>query len=164
MADAKSDLYEAPPAAKQRAEAIRRADLRYVPPPERETAELERVLTEPPMDSRWFAPLSPVEKALQGVFLGLGAADWGQTVNFTQNPALRSRMYEVNPLLGRNPSRAKVNTLIPLGLAAHTLGVHALPRPWRNILQMAGLGGETWAVVNNARGGISPVVPWKRWK
>lgn len=150
-----------------RADALRRrADLSYVEPSaeDRRAAELARLVAEPPpeREAGWFSPLSPAEKVLQGAFLGLGLVDWGQTVNFTQNPALRATE-EINPVLGRRPSRARVNVLVPLGLAAHTAGVIALPRPWRNVLQVAGLVGEGLAVGNNAARGISPVWPWKTW-
>lgn len=109
---------------------------------------------------RWFQPLHPAEMAAQAAFLGLGATDWGQTVRFT-DPAYRNahpRTFESNPILGKHPSRAKVNTLIPLALAAHTLGVWALPRPYRNILQAVGIGLETDAVIHND---MKPEWPWK---
>lgn len=110
---------------------------------------------------RWFQPLSRNEWLAQAAFLGLGALDWSQTVRFTQDPAFDRRLDEQNPILGKNPSRAKVNILIPLGLAAHTLGVYALPRPWRNILQGAGIVGESYATYQNAKQGVTPAMPWQ---
>lgn len=110
---------------------------------------------------RWFSPMSPVEKAAQAAFLGLGATDWGQTIRFTQDPAYREahpRAFESNPVLGKHPSRSKVNLLVPLGLAAHTLGAWALPRPYRNILQAVGIGLEGEAVLHND---MRPQWPWK---
>lgn len=107
---------------------------------------------------RWFQPLHPAEMAAQAAFLGLGATDWGQTVRFTQDPSLRDKWHESNPILGKHPSRAKVNALIPLALAAHTLGVWALPRPYRNILQAVGIGLETDAVIHND---MKPEWPWR---
>lgn len=145
MADAKLDLsYTPPPAAELRAEALRRAIERE---PEKNEGE------------GWFSKPTAAELAVQGMFLALGLTDWGQTTNFTQH---KKRQYEeVNPILGKHPSRAKVNTLIPLGLAAHTLSAYALPRPYRHILQGLGLAGEGIAVANNTSRGISPVLPWK---
>lgn len=113
----------------------------------------------PAEKSRWFQPLSKAEWLAQAAFLGLGLTDWGQTVNFTQHPT--DNGYESNPILGKHPSRARVNTMIPLGLIGHTLGVWALPRPYRNMLQGAGLVGEGLAVGNNAKQGVRPIAPWK---
>jgi len=107
----------------------------------------------------WLSPLSPTEKALQGLFLGLGALDWGQTVNFTQHR--KADLYETNPILGKNPSRAKVNILIPLGLALHTGAVQVLPRPYRNIVQGLGIAGEGLAVGTSFAKGVKPIWPWK---
>lgn len=110
---------------------------------------------------RWFQPFHPAEAAAQAAFLGLGAADWGQTIRFTQDTDYQRahpRAYESNPFLGRHPSRTRVNALIPLALAAHTLGVWALPRPYRNILQAVGIGLEGNAVAQND---LKPQWPWK---
>ncbi len=142
-----------------------RPDLSYVPPSDAEVRAdaLRRRIEEPAPEegSRWFSAMSPAELAMQGAFLGLGLTDWGQTINFTQGRPGGRTYEEANPVLGRRPSRAKVNLLVPLGLAAHTLGSYALPRPWRNVLQVAGLLGEGAAVYHNARAGISPTWPWK---
>ena len=108
--------------------------------------------------SRWFQPFHPAEAAAQAAFLGLGGVDWGQTIRFTQDPALNKRWGESNPFLGRNPSRAKVNALIPLALAGHTLAAWALPRPYRNILQAVGIGMEADAVIHTD---MKPQWPWK---
>lgn len=126
--------------------------------------ELERPRPRRTPGEGWFSPLSPYEKAAQAAFLGLGALDWGQTIRFTQDKEWQARnpgWRERNPVLGSHPSRARVNALIPLGLAAHTLGAWALPRPWRNVLQVAGIAGEANATYGNHQQGIYPQWPWK---
>jgi hypothetical protein len=141
-------------------------DLTYLPPEPTEGELVAKMLREAPeFENRrkvWFTKMSPLEKALQAAFLGAGALDWGQTIKFTQDPTYQELGHrEMNPILGPHPSRTRVNVYMPLALAAHTLGVWALPRPYRNILQIGGLGLEGWAVHNNAKKGVSPTWPWK---
>lgn len=167
------DLEQTPPALVAAAEARRKPDLGVRPPrpwrdPDLDNEALVRAVQRGPHSdeaerrSRWFQPFSRGELVAQGAFLGLGLTDWGQTIRFTQDPAWKARgVYEVNPVLGRHPSRARVNTLIPLGLAAHTLAAWALPRPYRRLLQGAGLVGEAGAVGTNHLAGIRPALPWK---
>lgn len=128
--------------------APRRVDLSYVPrgageppPPSVTTAE-----SSGPEMGTWFSRPTPLEVAMQGAFLGLAATDWQQTRAFR-----KLGVEEMNPLLGRRPSVGKVDTMVPAAMAAHTLAAYALPRPWRNIAQVLGLGAETWAVAHNAR-------------
>lgn len=165
MADEKPDLRVNPRVALLRGDEPRS-------PPSRESevrvaALREQLRPEAPPDEGgydgggWFSKMHPAEKAAQLAFLGLGLLDWGQTIKFTQDPYWQERVFEANPVLGKHPSRARVNTLIPLGLAAHTLAAWALPRPWRNVLQVGGLVGEGWATSHNHRDGIRPTLPWK---
>jgi hypothetical protein len=67
---------------------------------------------------------------------------------------------EGNRFLGPHPSRAKVNTLIPLGMVLHTAVAVALPRPARNLWQMTFIYLEADAVHGNHAAGISLTLPW----
>ncbi len=118
------------------------------------------LLREPEAGRRWFAPLSRGERLVQLTVIGLGLVDWGQTIRFTQGAAYRA-YEESNPLLGRHPSRATVNAYFPLALGVYTLGVWALPSPYRDVLLAGGLALEGDAVVSNAVEGIGPAAPWR---
>lgn len=138
----------------------RRPDLSLVPPrgAPAVTAEVGTERSTP--ESRdagggWFSRPTPLELAMQGAFLGLTATDWQQTRAFR-----KLGWQEANPLLGKQPSIRKVDALIPLGMAAHTLGAYALPRPYRNIAQVLGILGEAAAVAHNSK---IPQVGWG-WK
>jgi hypothetical protein len=56
---------------------------------------------------------------------------------------------ELNPIMGRHPSSAKVWTLGAVGMAGHTLVAWLLPRGWRERWQLAGLVVEGMLVINN---------------
>jgi hypothetical protein len=139
-------------------------DLSYTPPSESEVRAkvLRDAIGREPEEEKesvFFSKMSPTELALQGLFLGLGAVDWGQTIKFTQ--PYNYHASETNPLLGKHPSRARINTMIPLGLALHTAAVWAAPRPIRNVIQALGILGEGAAVRNNFHAGVTPTWPWK---
>ena len=124
-------------------------DLELEPPPARE------------LTWRW----SSADLALEGALAGLIAVDWLQTLQFTQHdcrtPELGGGCYETNPVLGRYPSRAKVNTLIPLGLAAHAAVAALIPQgPWRFLWQGTFLVLESKAVTMNAMYGVQLRLPW----
>jgi hypothetical protein len=96
---------------------------------------------------------------LELVFVGLALIDWLQTVNFTQN--LDDGRHELNPILGPHPSRARVNTLIPLGIVLHVGIAYMLPKGWmRTTWQMTFIVVETITVTNNIVVGAGITVPW----
>ena len=87
----------------------------------------------------------------QAAFIAAGLADWGQTLCIANNP---DRFYETNVLLGRHPSRDKVNTYFPVAIALHTAVAVALPPKYRRAWQLVWIVVETSMVVNNASIGI----------
>ena len=94
---------------------------------------------------------------LEASFQGLTLIDWGQTLNVVSNPNLA----EANPILGPHPSRERINTLIPLGMAAHAALSCLLPAgPWREAWQVISAALEFSAVGNNATLGVSIRFPF----
>lgn len=89
----------------------------------------------------------------EALVLGLIALDWKQTRMFRMDG-----IEETNPIVGRNPSRARVNTMIAGAMLAHVGISFALPHgEWRTGWQLAIGGGEAAAVMNNWRGtGCNP--------
>ena len=78
-------------------------------------------------------------------------ADWSQTLQSADHP---EKWTEMNPILGKHPSRSRVNTLIPLGMVLHAGIAYILPRPYREWWQYAWIGIETAAVGKNLSVGI----------
>lgn len=106
---------------------------------------------------RW----TKIDTAAQATVIALIAVDWMQTITFTQHPTRANDGYEGNRVLGRNPSRAKVNTLIPLGALAHTAIAIVLPKPMRQAWQAGGVYLEIDATRSNYRAGVTMTLPWK---
>lgn len=106
--------------------------------------------------SEWTAK----DTILELTFIGITTVDWMQTIRFTQDSSWMANHTEMNPILGSNPSRAKVNTLIPLAMLGHFAVARILPQPWRAIWQMTWITVEGAAVANNTALGIGLSVPW----
>lgn len=103
-----------------------------------------------------------LDTTMQLTFLAVTTVDWMQTINFTQHPVHSDgRSYEANRILGKQPSRAKVNTLIPLGMLAHTALAVALPKPIRQVWQLSFLYLEVDATRSNYRAGVGLTLPWR---
>ena len=113
---------------------------------------------------------SKADTAWECTFLVITAVDWMQTRwaaerDFYWNGHQHD---ENNPFLGSRPSVSKVDTLIPLGMVAHTLIAMALPSRFevydtnlgtvninfRRIWQCVWIGGEVTAVTINYSAGI----------
>lgn len=80
--------------------------------------------------------------------------DWGQTLNFNANHPLGPKEHEMNPILGKHPSRGDINTYFALTGAAHVLGSALLHEPYRMIFQGVSLGIEADAAFKNYKLGI----------
>ncbi len=102
-------------------------------------------------DEVWFTPFSWYDYALEATYFGVTSMDWSQTQQIANDPA---HYHEMNPLLGQHPSLANVNVLIPSAMALHALIAYALPKPFREVWQMAWIGVETYCVVNNVSIGL----------
>jgi hypothetical protein len=104
---------------------------------------------------------------LLGSLLVLDAIDWGQTLNIN---TYRHKEYtcenghrvvteeysfhEVNPLIGKNPKRGRVNAYFSILIPAQILGAAFLGQPYRTILLASGVSVKLACVTNNYRLGI----------
>lgn len=61
---------------------------------------------------------------LEGLCLGLKMVDWGQTLNIADET---EHYDEINPAIGRNPSRSNVNRYFLISSLAHVCGSIILP-------------------------------------
>ena len=66
---------------------------------------------------------------LQGVATTLNVIDWGQTLDIAEKPDEYS---EINPILGKHPSRAEVNRYMACSMTLRLLIAHVLPSKYRN--------------------------------
>lgn len=99
----------------------------------------------------WFTPFTWYDYALETTYFGVTSMDWSQTQQIANNP---THYYETNPFLGRHPSLANVNILIPSAMAIHAIIAYALPKPFREVWQMAWIGVESDMVQHNASIGL----------
>jgi len=102
-------------------------------------------------EDKWFQPLSTKEAVAQTIFTGICIWDWTQTLHISRHP---EKYREVEFSLGDHPSKARVNTLIPLGIVSHGLVTWALPHKYRPYWQYVWIGIEANAVYTNYRSGI----------
>ncbi len=82
-------------------------------------------------------------------FATLVYVDWKQTIEFTQNPHKYPDCYETNPLLGKHPSRSKINTVIGGSLLAHIVIARSLSQPYRGWWQFLWIGIEADVIHTN---------------
>jgi len=79
------------------------------------------------------------------------AVDWAQTLQIADHP---DQWYERNPLLGRHPSRDRVNLSIGGALVANTVIHRLVPEPYLGRYQICLLMAESAAVWGNYNIGI----------
>jgi hypothetical protein len=108
----------------------------------------------------WTRGWDTTDTVLQLAFTATTAVDWLQTVHFTQRKIGGYQHEETNPVLGRYPSRAWVNTAIPLSIVGHALVSWLLPKPYRAMWQASWIGVEAYAVGRNFGAGVSVSMPW----
>lgn len=103
---------------------------------------------------------SSADVALQAAFVVAMAADWNQTRNtIAAQREIPGRpgwhYYERNPILGRAPSRTKVDAYFLCTTAAHLSIAHLIPHGrWRTAWQLVGIGVEVGTVGRNLKMGI----------
>ncbi len=72
--------------------------------------------------------------------------DWKQTIMISKQP---DKYYEMNPILGRHPSKGKVNTYMSVCAIMH-LGIsHILPQKHREYWQYITIGMSGTTVLHN---------------
>lgn len=106
-------------------------------------------------------PLTKTDLVLELVFIGLYTVDWGQTLDITR--CEDEGYYEVNPIIGRHPSRRRVNTVFTLFGVGQIAGTILLPtrsqalghtiNP-RRIWQLSFITVSATCVVNNFNIGL----------
>ena len=82
----------------------------------------------------------------------LHLVDWGQTLDIASQP---KKYHELNPAMGKHPSRSKVNLYMAASALLHVGITHVLPsrcRPW---FQHVSIGVSGTCVVNNFAVGLS---------
>ena len=78
--------------------------------------------------------------------------DWGQTLDIADNP---DRYHEINPLIGRHPSRSKVNAYMAASALIHPVVTYFIPTEYRWYWLGGTLALSTACVVNNNAIGLS---------
>lgn len=69
------------------------------------------------------------EICLQVSSIGLQVIDWGMTLDIVDRKD--EGYWEINPILGRHPSRGDVNIYFAISIASNMLVSHLLPSDWR---------------------------------
>ena len=87
---------------------------------------------------------------LQVTCSALKTIDWLQTREIAVNP----KYYELNPILGKHPSRRKVDIYFASTLVGHAAISYLLPHPYRTWWQCCWIGISATTVTRNYRLGI----------
>lgn len=85
---------------------------------------------------------------LEAIYQALQAVDASQTHYASRNP---NTFYEKNPILGKHPSKDKINAYFGATGLGHAAISYALPDPWDKIFQMLSIGVEGEPVMDNRR-------------
>lgn len=94
-------------------------------------------------------PWTKADTARELVFVAVTTMDWGTTLDINAKYCAWHDWYEQNPLLGRHPSRARINLFIPASMVLHYLVARELSGKWRTIFQNATIVMEVAAVSHN---------------
>lgn len=88
---------------------------------------------------------------VETTYLAMHTADWLQTLKI-RDP--HCPLHEANPVLGRKPSRGKVNAYFLATGIAHILIAHSLPPKTRHWFQVVTIGMEVGCIGNNYSLGV----------
>ncbi len=116
----------------------------------------------------WPDKWDAVDTIGEAVTIGLIVVDWGQTSWATQyhrkiEPSRHVCYAETNPILGRYPSKGRVNTYFALAIVGHAAIAYALPKkieflgvkiPARQVWQAVWIGIEANQVYRNYQIGV----------
>jgi hypothetical protein len=89
------------------------------------TLTLSTSPTKTKVSSSWPQPLDGVDIGLLAKGTVLLIVDWGQTDWATWH---RNEYYETNKILGKYPSRGKINIYFPICIATNIVGAYLLPQ------------------------------------
>jgi hypothetical protein len=95
-------------------------------------------------------PMSKQDMYLEGAYMALHVADWGQT----RDIAMRPQYWEVNPIIGRQPTVKQVDEYMITSAILHAGVVKSLPKKYRTHAQMITIGIKAGFVRHNARIGL----------
>jgi hypothetical protein len=105
--------------------------------------------------------LSGTDKGLIAAFELLNAADWTQMQEARRDPRYAGHDRESDfshggssELIGKRPSRDKINAMIGTEALVYPVIVSNLKEPWRSIFQALMIGGKAAAVNNNKSIGV----------
>ena len=73
-------------------------------------------------------PLTTNQIVGEVAWQAIHVVDWGQTLDIADNP---NEYQEVNPLMGKHPSRGKVNIYMASSALLHPLVTYLIPHKWR---------------------------------
>ncbi len=110
-------------------------------------ALLIAVLSAPARADEW----SKTDIGLQAAATALMVVDWGQTLKAASQT---DKYCEMNPILGKHPSRGRVNTYFATAIIGHAAISHILPQDYRRIWQSVFIGVELAATSINYQAGV----------
>jgi hypothetical protein len=90
-------------------------------------------------------PWTNTDTALAVTYAGLAIVDLGQTINGAET----TNGHEMNPLLGRHPSRDKLIAFTALYVPLNTYIAYRLPHPYRRIWQALTIAVDAACVAHN---------------
>jgi len=93
---------------------------------------------------------STTDTVMESAFVSLTIVDWSQTKEFVAQGTLE----EQNPILGKHPSQARIDTYMILAIAAQAGVACWLPQEWREGFLAGSVVIEAWAVNNNLTLGV----------
>jgi hypothetical protein len=99
----------------------------------------------------WAGDWSQADITFEATYLTLHVVDWGQTLNIVER---HEKYHEVNPILGRHPSRDRVNTYFALAAVAHVALANWLDAPARTYFQIGSIALEASVIGHNYQIGL----------
>ena len=96
------------------------------------------------------AEWTKADQQRQLLFTAIHLADWGQTLDTVE----RDNFHENNPVLGKNPSRRKVNIFMASTLAGHWYIAKNISNRNRKSFQIISLAAKVLLVIHNRHIGL----------
>ena len=100
-------------------------------------------------ESVYFTDFNKQDWIMQSTFVFVTCLDWAYTKQFRSEG-----IYELNPILGSEPTQEEVDTYMFTGIVAHTLVSYFLPKKYRPYWMGSFIITEVWAVNQSYRIGI----------
>lgn len=107
-----------------------------------------------------FEPYTKTDLALEVTWETLHVIDWGYTLNIADRP---DKFYEMNPILGKHPSRSDVNLYMTGSMILHPIITYILPKevtvfdvkiPVRTLFQFISITTSSGLIINNINVGL----------